>query len=271
LKIEDTAHPGRAPIPNVGEPALLGSGIVNLTPASRRRSTRGVTGISAMQIPNTTLAANQGVLTLINTRGIDSHVASFTEWLNETGASPVTARNYTRAIYRWAAVLTENADLRPASVWRKWSASRPMKRLTGYACRRWVEFCGSVLGETVDMGIPNRLPGATRPCPRPLNDNEFRCLLLAAKQILPEQTPYTFPCGYISWTKLASAAASPISNGMLSIGRQVQSSCGARPANDRYRWEKAPRCSPGFGVATASIRGREPAVSGLARRPCITF
>jgi site-specific recombinase XerD len=138
-------------------------------------------------------APNLHVLTLLNTSNPRlPKLAEFAGWLEETGATPVTVHNYTRAVERWSDVLIENPGVRPGKLWQNWAAPKSMKRLVGYACRRWVEFFGAVLGETVDMGVPSRLPAASRPEPRPVTDAEFRRLHLTAKRILPSATAVSF-------------------------------------------------------------------------------
>jgi integrase len=145
-----------------------------------------------MITPELNRPTDSQVLTLFNTLTIESRVCSFKEWLKETGASDVTIQNYTRAVVRWSLVLEENKSLRPAEVWRQSHTTRAMKRMTGYACRRWSEFCRSVFDETADFGVPSRLPSGSTPNPRPVTNDEFRRLLLAAKQILPRRTSYSF-------------------------------------------------------------------------------
>lgn len=132
------------------------------------------------------------VLTLFNTSTREKRITEFQEWLAETGATKVTIANYSRAVLRWFAVLSSDPKQRPAEVWRRWKATPPMKRLTGYALRRFCEFLKSVTGETVDVGVPSRLPSSSTPRPRPISDAELRTILRTAKAMLPLQTGFSF-------------------------------------------------------------------------------
>jgi integrase len=64
--------------------------------------------------------------------------------------------------------------------------------VVGYACRRYATFASEVLGERIDLGIPSRLPAASRPNPKPISDKEFRKLSIAAKQLFPIETSFSF-------------------------------------------------------------------------------
>jgi integrase len=49
-----------------------------------------------------------------------------------------------------------------------------------------------VLGQRIDLGIPSRLPVASRPNPKPICDKHFRELSIAAKKIFPKETSISF-------------------------------------------------------------------------------
>jgi integrase/recombinase XerC len=79
----------------------------------------------------------------------------------------------------------------PAVVWQRCALPRPMKRIIGYACRRYIAFMRGVMAETVELGVPSRLPEASRPNPRPVSADEFQKLSRAAKKLLPKETSLT--------------------------------------------------------------------------------
>jgi integrase len=132
------------------------------------------------------------VLTAINrTTAFDSVRTDFEQWLRDSGASEITIRNYCSATRRWLEILSSNADLRPAIIYQRCSLSKPMKRIIGYACRRYIAFMSEVMGEIVELGIPSRLPAASRPNPSPISTDEFWKLSRAAKKLFPKETALT--------------------------------------------------------------------------------
>ncbi len=134
---------------------------------------------------------SKDVLTPFNTRSLETLIPEYRQWLTDTGASPITIDNYARAINRWFAILASNSTVRPSELWCRWNATPGIKRLAGYAGRRWTEFIASTYGENVDLGIPSRLPPPSAPRPRPISDTHFRLLTRTAKRILPERTGYS--------------------------------------------------------------------------------
>ena len=114
----------------------------------------------------------------------------FEKWLLTAGASPVTVENYTRAVESWLGILADTST-RPNLAWQQWDIGSASKRMAGFACRRFAEWVEEMTGEVLDLGIPKRLPAASSPQPKPISDEEFRGLLLAAKRILPTETGYS--------------------------------------------------------------------------------
>jgi hypothetical protein len=55
--------------------------------------------------------------------------------------------------------------------------------------------CLGILGEGIDLGIPSRLPAASRPNPKPISDKHLRELGIAAKQLFPIETSFSFRVG----------------------------------------------------------------------------
>jgi integrase len=136
--------------------------------------------------------SNELALTVINgTSAFDSVRTDFEEWLRCSGASEITIRNYCSATRRWLEILSSNANLRPAVVYQRSALPKPMKRIIGYACRRYIAFMREVMGEIVELGTPSRLPAASRPNPRPISTDEFQKLSRAAKKLLPRETSMT--------------------------------------------------------------------------------
>ncbi len=132
------------------------------------------------------------VLTLLNTSSAENdQVEGFENWLAETGASEVTVENYGRGVRVWLETL-KGSELRPAAAWLRWQAPKSIKRLTGFACRRYSEYFKAMTGESIDLGVPERLPAASKPAPRPVSDSELKALLIAAKRILPRSTSFSF-------------------------------------------------------------------------------
>ena len=144
------------------------------------------------ETPQQARLAEERVLTVFNTSSVVTNVENFAIWLRETGASAVTATNYTRAVVRWLSLLEKEPSLRPAQVWLRWVGTASMKRITGYGLRRWREYNEAVLGLAIDVGVPSRLPAASAPRPRPIADSELRGLRIAAKSLLPAQTGVSF-------------------------------------------------------------------------------
>jgi site-specific recombinase XerD len=134
------------------------------------------------------------VLTSINTTvaGFDAARKDFEAWLRQSGAREITARNYCAAIRRWLETLRSNTDLRPAIVRQRAPLPRAMKRMIGYACRRYTAFASEVLGVEIDLGIPSRLPTGSRPGPKPISDDELQQLSRAAKKLFPRETALSF-------------------------------------------------------------------------------
>lgn len=166
------------------------NGVIGTVYANQSMSTKS--GISTMLELNETTIEKPHVLTILNTPSPEKRIEEFGGWLRQTGASDVTVKNYTQAVARWVAVIDANQSLRPAEVWLRWAVTPPMKRLTGYAVRRWREYCESVLGIAVDVGVPSRLPAPSAPRPRPIADRDFRLLRLTAKAMLPFRTAVSF-------------------------------------------------------------------------------
>lgn len=132
------------------------------------------------------------VLTHFNTSSGEIWIPAFRSWLEETGATRVTIDNYARAIRRWLEVIASNPTIRPSELWRDWDAKPGIKRIAGYAGRRWIEFFRSTNGQQLDLGIPARLPPPSAPRPQPISDEHLQLLKRTAKLILPKRTAYSF-------------------------------------------------------------------------------
>jgi integrase len=133
------------------------------------------------------------VLTAINTTFTFCSVRSdFERWLKDAGASEITVRSYVAAVQKWLKVLALSPEVRPAVIWQRSQLSASIKRVVGYACRRYEMFAAEVLGQRIDLGIPSRLPVASRPNPKPISDKHLRELCIAAKQLFPVETSFSF-------------------------------------------------------------------------------
>ena len=133
------------------------------------------------------------VLTAINTTFTFRSVRSdFEGWLKDAGASETTIRSYVAAIQKWLKILALSPEVRPAVVWQRSQLSASIKRVVGYACRRYAMFAAEVLGQRIDLGIPSRLSVASRPNPKPISDNQLRELSIASKKIFPKETSISF-------------------------------------------------------------------------------
>jgi hypothetical protein len=110
----------------------------------------------------------------------------------DAGASEITVKSYTAAIQKWLKMLALSPEVRPAVIWQRSQLSPSMKRLVGYACRRYAMFAAEVIGQKIHLGIPSRLPVASRPNPKPISDKHFRELNIAAKQLFPKETSFSF-------------------------------------------------------------------------------
>ena len=134
------------------------------------------------------------VLTGINRTSFsfNSVRSDFEGWLKDAGASQTTIRSYAAAIQKWLKILALSPGVRPAVVWQRSQLSASIKRVIGYACRRYSTFTSEVLGDRIDLGIPSRLPAASRPNPKPISDKHLRELGIAAKQLFPIETSYSF-------------------------------------------------------------------------------
>ena len=134
------------------------------------------------------------VLTAINRTSFsfNSVRSDFEVWLKDAGASQTTVRGYGAAIQKWLKILALSPGVRPAVVWQRSQLSASIKRVIGYACRRYSTFTSEVLGDRIDLGIPSRLPAASRPNPKPISDKHLRELGIAAKQLFPIETSYSF-------------------------------------------------------------------------------
>ena len=117
-------------------------------------------------------------------------IEGFEKWLFGSGASPVTVENYSRAVTAWLGVLEANEG-HPGAIWGRWNVGIATKRMTGFACRRYAEYVEETSGETLDLGIPKRLPAASRPNPQPVSDDDLGKLLRTAKAILPQETGFS--------------------------------------------------------------------------------
>jgi site-specific recombinase XerD len=133
------------------------------------------------------------VLTVINTTSESNSVRNdFEGWLKDAGASGVTVRSYVAAIQKWFKILALNPGVRPAVVWQRSNFSASVKRVVGYACRRYTMFVSEVFDQRIDLGIPSRLPAASRPNPKPISEKHLRELGIAAKQLFPLETSFSF-------------------------------------------------------------------------------
>jgi hypothetical protein len=133
------------------------------------------------------------VLTVINTTSEFNGVRSDSEgWLKDSGASDVTVRSYVAAIRKWLKIIDLNPGIRPVFVWQRSNLSASVKRVVGYACRRYTMFASEVLDLQIDLGVPSRLPSASRPNPKPISEKHLRELGIAAKQLFPLETSFSF-------------------------------------------------------------------------------
>ncbi len=134
------------------------------------------------------------VLTVINRTSLsfNSVRSEFEAWLHDAGASQTTIRSYVAAIQKWLKILALSPGVRPTLVWQRSRLSASIRRVVGYACRRYSTFALEVLGEGIDLGIPSRLPTASRPNPKPISDKHLRELGIAAKQLFPVETSFSF-------------------------------------------------------------------------------
>lgn len=133
------------------------------------------------------------VLTVINTTSeFNSVRGDFESWRKDAGASGVTVRSYVAAIQKWLKILVLNPGVRPAVVWQRSNFSAPMKRVVGYACRRYTMFAAEVLDRQIDLGVPSRLRAASRPNPKPISEKHLRELGIAAKQLFPLEISFSF-------------------------------------------------------------------------------
>jgi len=117
-------------------------------------------------------------------------IEGYEKWLFETGATPSTVENYSRAVTTWLGVLDGNEG-HPGAVWSHWNVGKATKRMAGFACRRYAEYLKETTGSAPELGIPSRLPAASSPHPRPVSDDDFAKLLRAAREILPQETGYS--------------------------------------------------------------------------------
>ncbi len=140
--------------------------------------------------PGWGLGGGELVLTAFNTSREGD--PSFAAYLEGLGSSPVTVRTYSRLARAWMERLKEGGKRQtPAALWLAWDAPPQVKRLTGYACRAYARFSREILGREVDLGVPSRLPAASRPRPHAPGDDALRALRLAAKRSLPTETGHT--------------------------------------------------------------------------------
>jgi hypothetical protein len=136
------------------------------------------------------------LLTVINTNSEFKSVRSdFEGWLKDAGASDVTVRSYVAAIQKWLKILALNPGVRPVVVWQRSNVSGAVKRVVGYACRRYAMFASEVLDQRIDLGVPSRLPVASRPNPKPISEKHLREIGLAAKQLFPTETFFSSEFG----------------------------------------------------------------------------
>ena len=138
--------------------------------------------------------ANELALTAItrSSFSFNSVRSDFEGWLKDAGSSEVTIRSYVAAIQKWLKVLALNPGVRPVVMWQRSQLSASTKRVIGYACRRYEMFASEVMGERIDLGIPSRLPVASRPNPKPISDKHLRELSIAAKKLFPLETSFSF-------------------------------------------------------------------------------
>jgi site-specific recombinase XerD len=133
------------------------------------------------------------VLTVINTTSeFDSVRSDFEGWLRDAGASDVTVRSYVAAIRKWLKIIDQNPGVRPAVVWQRSNFSASVKRVVGYACRRYTMFASELFDQQIDLGVPSRLQAASRPNPKPISEKHVRELGIAAKQLFPLETSFSF-------------------------------------------------------------------------------
>ena len=141
------------------------------------------------------MAMSQELVLTVITRSsfsFNSVRSEFEGWLKDAGASQTTIRSYAASIQKWLRVLALSPGVRPAVVWQRSQLSASTKRVIGYACRRYEMFASEVMGERIDLGIPSRLPVASRPNPKPISDKHLRELSIAAKKLFPLETSFSF-------------------------------------------------------------------------------
>src|ERR1700728_4867484 len=83
-----------------------------------------------------------------------------------------------------------------AVAWQRSKFSASVKRVAGYACRRYTMFGSELFARQIDLGVPSRLPAASRPNPKPnpkpISEKHLRELGVAAKQLFPLETSFSF-------------------------------------------------------------------------------
>lgn len=106
-------------------------------------------------------------------------------------ASPETTRIYINLLERWERNL-EASGASHAEAWNCWKAPTiQIRRLTGYALRRYVTYQQECGGKVVSFPIPQRLPRSSRPNPNPVTDEELIQLRASMRMTLPAETSIT--------------------------------------------------------------------------------
>lgn len=115
-------------------------------------------------------------------------IVGFRRWMKKNEASPETTRIYCGLVERWQSYV-QNSNLPEQEAWISWQApSKQIRRLTGYALRRYATFQQDVNGKIVPFTVPQRLPRTSRPNPNPISDKDLIRLRFAMKHALPEKT-----------------------------------------------------------------------------------
>lgn len=131
-------------------------------------------------------------LTLTSIGVTDGHdLTGFENYLSQLGRSGKTVTEYSRSVKQYLAYLDSLTGMPSTTAWLNWTVSNQQKRLTGYAVKAYSEFLREFQPDASrNFGIPSRLPAATRPDPKPLDDPEevVRKLVQIAKKILPRDS-----------------------------------------------------------------------------------
>ncbi len=107
----------------------------------------------------------------------------FESWLCDQGITGDSIRHYLSTAERWVEVLNSDSD-DPGLAWLRWKAPASVKRLTGFAVRKYELFLRDVFNQEIFLGVSKKLPPSTRPRPHPFTDTEIRSLICTCRTTL---------------------------------------------------------------------------------------